>query len=303
MLFLITILCFGLINMAPYDAVDAITTPNMSNETVQMMKEKYGYDKPIYIQYLRWLGNISTGNFGYSIVTHANIGDDLMSRVPATIQVVLPAYFVANVLAIFLGLLAGSNKNKLIDKMVDGFCSIGMSVPTFWFAMILMYILGYQLKLFPLIGMHTIGLENSLSDYFRHFFMPFIVLTFAFLPDLTRYIRGSTLGQLKEDYVLVQKAFGNKKSNILIRHVSKNVLLPIITKMGMALPMLVTGAIITETIFGWPGVGPYFIKAVQGLDYPVIMAVLILSSTLVILGNLLSDIIYSLTDPRIKEMR
>lgn len=123
------------------------------------------------------------------------------------------------------------------------------------------------------------------------------------MPDLTRYVRASTIGQLKEDYVLVQQAFGAKKAEILFKHVSKNVLLPLITKLGMALPMLVTGAVITETIFSWPGIGPYFVKAIQSLDYPIVMNILVLSGTLVILGNLLSDILYCLTDPRIKSMK
>ena len=132
--------------------------------------------------------------------------------------------------------------------------------------------------------------------------MPCFVLVIAFLPELVRYVRSSTISQISEEYVMVQNAFGASKKEILFKHVCKNVLLPIITKMGMALPMLVTGAVITETVFGWPGVGPYFIKAVQGLDYPIIMAVLILSSSLVIIGNLMSDILYCLIDPRIKGM-
>ena len=129
-----------------------------------------------------------------------------------------------------------------------------------------------------------------------------MVLTIGFLPDLTRYVRGSTVSQLKEDYVIVQQSFGAKKSEILFKHVSKNVLIPLITKLGMALPMLVTGAVVTETIFSWPGIGSYFVKSIAAMDYPIIMAILLLSSTLVILGNLLSDILYCLTDPRIKSM-
>ena len=215
----------------------------------------------------------------------------------------LPAYLTAYFLAIVLGLVAGSHKNKWQDKVIDGLCSVGISMPTFWFAMILMYFLGYKFKIFPIMGMHTIGLEHSIADYFRHFAMPYIVLTIGFLPDLTRYVRGSTIGQLKEDYVIVQQAFGAKKAEILLKHVGKNVLIPLITKLGMALPMLVTGAVITETIFSWPGIGPYFVKAIQAMDYPIVISVLVLSGTLVILGNLLSDILYCLVRCRIKSMK
>lgn len=303
LIILISIICFALIQLAPYNAVDTMITPKMSNETVELIKIKYGFDKPIYIQYFLWLKGILSGEFGYSIITHESISRDLISRIPATISLVLPAYIVALFISIVLGLISGSNKNKLIDKIIDGFCSIGIAVPSFWFAMILIFIFGYKLALLPILGMSTIGMKPSLSDFLMHFIMPGTVLVIAFLPELIRYVRSSTLGQMSEDYIVVQRAFGASRREILFKHISKNVLLPIITKIGMALPMLITGAMITETVFGWPGVGPYFVNAVRSLDYPVIMAILLLSSTLVILGNLISDILYSLIDPRIKEMR
>lgn len=303
LLLLITIICFGLINLAPYDAIDSITTPDMTKEEIEAKKEAYGLDDPMIVQYGRWLGKIAQGDFGYSLLSHTSIKYDLKIRIPATIQLVLPAYLTAYFLSIMLGLSAGSHKNRWQDKLIDGLCSVGISMPTFWFAMILMYLLGYKFKIFPIMGMHTIGLEHSFVDYMKHFAMPYIVLTIGFLPDLTRYVRGSTISQLKEDYVMVQQAFGARKAEILLKHVGKNVLIPLVTKLGMALPMLVTGAVITETIFSWPGIGPYFVKAVQAMDYPIVMSVLVLSGTLVILGNLLSDILYCLVDPRIKTMK
>ncbi|MDY2629045.1 MAG: ABC transporter permease [Lachnospiraceae bacterium] len=302
MVLIITILCFTLMNLAPYDAIDAMTTPNMSPETVALIKAKYGYDQPVYIQYIRWLDGMLNGNFGYSIVTHQSIAADLAVRIPNTIKLILPAYLLAYVMAIVLGLLAGSHKNKWVDKLIDGLSAVGIALPTFWVAMLFIYFLGYRLNVLPIVGMHTIGKEGSIVDFMQHYIMPFVVLFLSFLPDAVRYVRSSTITQYSEDYVMVQQAFGASKSEIMFKHVCKNVLLPIITKLGMALPMLVTGAIITETIFGWPGVGPYFVKAIQGMDYPIVMVVLVLSSTLVILGNLLSDILYCLTDPRIKDL-
>lgn len=302
LLLIITIICFALIQLAPYNAVDAMTTPKMPQETVNLIKAKYGFDKPAYVQYLLWLKGIISGQFGYSIVTHESISNDLAARLPATIILVLPAYLISLVISIILGLTAGANKNRLVDKIIDGFCSIGIAMPTFWFAMILIFIFGYKLAILPILGMNTIGVDGSFSDFLLHFIMPCSVLVIAYLPELIRYVRSSTMGQVTEGYVMVQNAFGASKREILFKHVCKNVLLPIITKIGMALPMLVTGAMITETVFGWPGVGPYFVNAVRGLDYPVIMAILVLSSSLVIIGNLLSDILYCLIDPRIKEM-
>lgn len=303
MLLIITIICFGLMNLAPYNAIDTFVTPKMSVAQVEAIKVKYGFDQPVPVQYIKWLGNILQGDFGNSILTKQKISSDLLIRIPNTIKLVLPSYLTAFFLAIVLGLIAGMNKNKWLDKLIDGFSSIGIAVPSFWLAMIFIYIFAYQLQIFPIMGMHTIGMENNFGDFLSHFALPYFTLTLAFLPDLARYVRSSTIGQLSEDYVMVQRAFGAGKYEILFKHVGKNVLLPIITKLGMALPMLVTGAIITETVFGWPGIGPYFIAGIRGFDYPIVMAILLLSATLVILGNLMSDILYCLTDPRIKEMK
>lgn len=302
LILLISIICFTLIQLAPYNAIDTMITPKMPQETLNLIKAKYGFDKPAYVQYFLWLKGIASGQFGYSIITHESISRDLLARIPSTIKLVLPSYLIALVISIILGLVSGSNKNKRIDKIIDGFCSIGIAIPSFWFAMIVIFLFGYKLGWLPILGMNTIGVKNSFTDFLLHFIMPCSVLVMAYLPDLIRYVRSSTIGQVSEEYVTVQKAFGASKKEILFKHVCKNVLLPIITKIGMALPMLITGAMITETVFGWPGVGPYFVTAVRALDYPVIMAILLLSSSLVIIGNLVSDILYCLIDPRIKEM-
>lgn len=303
LLLLVTMICFGLINLAPYDAIDSIITDNMTEKEIEAKREEYGLNDSVPVQYVRWLQNVLKGEFGNSLTNRTSIKYDLQNRIPATIKLVLPSYLTAYVLAIVFGLIAGSNKGKWPDKLIDGLCSIGIATPTFWVAMLMMYFFGYKLKLFPLMGMYTIGLENNFADFMKHFAMPYMVLTIGFLPDLTRYVRCSTISQLKEDYVIVQQSFGATKAEILFKHVSKNVLIPLITKLGMALPMLVTGAVITETIFSWPGIGSYFVKSISAMDYPIIMAVLLLSSTLVILGNLLSDILYCITDPRIKSMQ
>ena len=302
LLILITVICFALINLAPYDAVDAITTPDMSAAEIEMRREAYGLNDPVYVQYFRWLNNILHGNFGYSLLSHTSIKYDLMIRIPNTAILVLASYATAYVLAIVLGLVAGSYKNRWPDKIIDGLCSIGIATPTFWFAMLLIYIFSFRMKIFPIMGMHTVG-DNSLGDLLWHFFLPYITLVVGFLPDLTRFVRGSTIGQMKEDYVVVQQAFGAKKVQILFHHIIRNVMIPMVTKLGMALPQLVTGAVVTETVFTWPGIGNYFVSAVKGLDYPIVMAILVLSSTLVILGSLLSDILYCVVDPRIKSMQ
>ncbi|MBF4694953.1 ABC transporter permease [Fusibacter ferrireducens] len=299
---LISILTFTLIQLAPYDAVDSITTPDMSAEYIEALKEEYGLNDPIYRQYLAWAKKTLSGDFGYSIVTHSNIKEALSQRIPATMLIVIPSYLVALMIAVILGLIAGAKQGTLIDKIVDGFCSITMSTPTFWMGLIFLYIFSYKLNWLPSLGMYTTGQEKSVKDLVWHMFLPCVTLTIAFLPQMIRYVRSSTIGQLAEDYVSVQRTYGATEKNILFRHVLKNALLPLITLVGMSLPMLVTGAFVTESIFSWPGVGPYFLGAIRGFDYPIILVILILSSSLVIIGNLLADILYGLIDTRIKDL-
>ncbi|MCA0253102.1 MAG: ABC transporter permease [Actinobacteria bacterium] len=299
MLLLISLVVFLMIQAAPYDVVDSITTPNMSAETIEIIRQRYGLDDPVLVQYFRWLGNVLQGDLGYSLVSQYSISADLAAKIPNTVILVVPAYLTALALAIGLGLWAGANHGRRIDRFIDGASAIGLATPPFWFALLVIYLFGYYLNWFPIIGMHTVG-QDDLIDLLRHFVMPYLVLTVAFAPELLRYVRSSTVSQLREDYVLVQRAFGASRAEIFRNHVSRNVLLPIVTQIGVALPLLVTGAIITETIFGWPGVGPYFLTATKSLDYPVILAILLLSATLVIVGNLIADILYVLVDPRVR---
>ena len=302
LLLLITILCFVLIDLAPYDAIDARINDKMTPAQIAQLKEEAGLNDPMPVQYLRWLGGLLKGDLGMSLINHTDIATDLREKIPNTIKLVLPSYATAYLLAIGLGLIAGRYKNSWLDKIINSLASIGLAVPTFFVALLFIYYFGLKLDLFPVMGMHSLG-EDSFEDFLHHFVMPYAVLVIGFLPDLTRYVRNSTITQFEEDYVTVQKAFGSGSGTILLRHVSKNVLLPMITKLGMALPMLVTGAVITETVFAWPGIGVYFTTAIRNLDYPVVMAVLVLSGSLVILGNLISDILCATIDPRIRAGR
>ena len=300
LLLVISFIVFTLIHLAPYDAIDAQITSNMSQEEINILREQSGLNKPFLIQYVDWLGQILSGNFGHSLVTHNSVGEEILAKIPNTISLVLPAYITALIIAIVLGLLAAANKGKWQDKLIDAVASLGIATPSFWIAMIFIYVLGYQLNLFPIIGMHTIGKEGDFGDFLSHFIMPYLTLTIVFFAELTRYVRSSALSQTNEEYVVVQQAFQATKTQIFTRHIIKNVLIPVITQVGMSLPMLVTGAIITETVFSWPGIGPYLTQATRALDYPIIMAVMLLSATLVIVGNLISDILYSIVDPRIR---
>jgi len=300
LIFLISLISFLLMQAAPYDAVDAITTPDMTPEHVESLKEKYGLDKPVFVQYFYWLKGVAKGEFGYSLVNNSDVASELAERIPNTFMLVLPAFVLALTLALVLGLWSGVKKGKLTDKVIDGYAAVGIAVPTFWLALLLVYFLGFRLGWFPILGMRTIGEEETFVNLLHHLVLPVTVLTLSLTPELIRYVRSSTIGQLNEDYVMVQMAYGESRLNILYKHVLRNVLLPIVTLIGMYLPLLVTGAFVTETIFSWPGVGTYFITAIRSFDYPVVMAVLLLSSVFVIVGNLLADLLYMIIDPRIK---
>lgn len=301
LLLVISFIVFFLIHIAPYNVIDSMITPNMTDEQIDFLIEKHNLDAPFFVQYITWLKNMLMGDFGHSLMSQVSIKSELIRRLPNTFILVFPSYVTALLLSIILGLVSAANNNKLIDKLIDGIVSIGIATPTFWFGILVIYLFGYSLKLFPILGMYTIGKEGQFLDFISHFIMPYITLTWAFFPRLTRYIKSSAKDQIENDYVKTQYAYGATKREIFMRHISRNILIPIVTQIGLALPTLITGAIITETIYSWPGIGPYLMNATKALDYPVIMAILMLSATLVILGNLLSDILYSIVDPRIRQ--
>lgn len=300
LLLIISFIVFSLISIAPFDVIDAMALPEMTQEQVELLYKEHGLDKPFLARYWSWLQNVLTGNLGKSIITKQSIAQELATRIPNTMILVIPSYLTALAVAIGLGLLASSHKGGFLDKLIDFVASMGIALPTFWFAMILIYVFGYQLNWFAIVGMYSVGSDRSFGDFLSHFVLPYITLTVNFFPRTLRYVRSSAIQQTKEDYVVVQRAYRANRFDIFSKHISRHILIPVVTQIGLALPMLVTGALITETVFSWPGVGPYLMTATRALDYPVIMAVMLLSSTLVILGNLLADVLYFVVDPRIR---
>lgn len=299
MLFFISIISFILMQMAPGDPLQAYITPQMSPDDIERIRQSMGLDQPIIVQYFRWLMNALQGNLGYSMVSHRPVIQVIVERIPNTLLITVTALVISILVAIPVGLYAGYKKNSIIDNILNVTSYIGISIPSFWFAMILIYIFSVKLGLLPSVGMRTAGVETTI-DLVKHMVMPVIVLSYYNLCVFTRYIRSSTIGQLREDYVLTQRSYGATTKEILFKHVLKNTLLPVITIFAMALPQLVTGAFITETIFGWPGMGQLGVNAIFGYDYPVVMGITMISSLMLILGNLLADILYQLVDPRIK---
>jgi len=302
MLIVISIVSFSLIKLAPGDPVQSFITPAMSDNDILRIRQNLGLDRPVHIQYIQWLKNVITGNLGYSLINHRPVLNQILERIPATLGLMGSSLLLSILVGIPLGLISAANKNKWIDNISTIFSYVGISIPSFWFAMILIYTFSLKLNLLPSIGMRTVGIYTT-WDLIKHGIMPTIVLSLQNIAVITRYIRSSTISQLKEDYVMVEYASGASKAEVLYKYVLKNSILPVITIVGMSLPSLVSGAFITETVFGWPGMGQLGINSIFSFDYPVIMAITMFSSLLLIIGNLLSDILYGIADPRIKELR
>ncbi|WP_314591247.1 ABC transporter permease [Paenibacillus terrigena] len=302
LLWFISVVSFALIKLAPGDPVNSFVTPNMSAEDVERIRHSLGLDQPVIMQYFIWLKNVLQGNFGYSLTNHRPVLELILERLPATIGLMGSALFLSLIIAIPLSIIAASRKNKLLDRGISMISYIGISIPSFWFGIMLIYIFAVKLHWLPSMGMRTIGVD-SFWDIVKHGILPCAVLTFINVSMYSRYIRSQAISQLEEDYVQIQYAYGATKRSVLWRHVLKNVLLPIITILGMSFADLIAGAFITESVFSWPGMGSLGITAVFGLDYPVIMGITMFSSFMLVIGNLVADILYSVVDPRIKTMR
>lgn len=299
MLFFITIISFILMHLAPGDPLQAYISPEMNVDDIERMRESLGLNDPIIVQYFKWLLNTLQGNLGYSMVSNKPVLDLILERLGPTLLLSGSALIISLIISIPVGLIAGYKKNSILDNVINVISYVGISIPSFWFAMMLIYVFAMKLNILPSVGMRSIGVDTT-SDMLKHLILPATVLSFYNISVYVRYIRSSTIGQLKEDYVLTQYAYGASTKEILFRHVLKNTLLPVITIFGMSLPGMFTGAFITETIFGWPGMGQLGVNAIFGYDYPVVMGITLISSTMLIIGNLIADILYTIIDPRIK---
>ncbi|QOS77529.1 ABC transporter permease [Paenibacillus sp. JNUCC31] len=299
LLFVISIVSFTLIKLAPGDPVLSFVTPNMGAEDVERIRQNLGLDQPMYVQYVVWLKNVLSGDLGYSLVNHRPVAEMIIERLPATFGLMGVSLLLSLLISIPLSMIAGSRQNSLFDRGLSLISYIGISIPSFWFGMMLIYFFAVELHWLPSMGMRTVGMDSA-WDIIKHGILPCTVLTFMNVSVYMRYIRSNTISQLEEDYVQIQYAYGATKGTVLLRHVLKNVLLPVITILGMSLPELIAGAFITESVFSWPGMGSLGISAVHGLDYPIIMGITMMSSVLLVVGNLIADILYGVVDPRIK---
>lgn len=302
MLILISILSFGLLELAPGDPADAYINPLMSSQDIENIRVNMGLDKPVYIRYLNWLKNTLSGNLGISYINHMPVTEQIMEKMGNTFILMGTSLIFSILVAIPLGIFLAVNKNSITSKVSSVFNYIGVSIPSFWIGMILISIFSVKLNIFPSGGMHTIG-NDSIGDLVKHLVLPVITLGLYNTAIFTNYVEASVNEQLKKQFVITARAKGLSEKVILFKHVLKNSLTSLVTILGMSIQKLVTGAFVTEVVFSWPGMGRLMIDSIFSRDYTVIMAITMLSALFLILGNLVADILYLLIDPKIKSSK
>ena len=301
---LVSIFSFSIVYFAPGDPLYIYMTPGatghkMTDEELDRMRESLGLNGNVVEQYMSWAGKAARGNLGISINNKRPVLDQILEKLPCTAGLMGASLVLSLVLAIPLGLIAGTHKNKLADNIISGLTYLGISVPAFWLGIMMIIVFSMTFKLLPGSGMRTIGV-NSAWDVIQHGIMPALVLSLNNMAVFVRYIRSNTIVQLEEEYVLTAVSKGAGKKRIMYGHVLKNCMLPVITSVGSRLGTLVTGSFIIESIFSIPGLGSYYITSVTDRDFPMIIGSTMFYTGVYILSLLIVDILYVIIDPRIR---
>ena len=274
--------------------------PRVSQAAVEARAIQLGLDQPIYIQYFTWLTQLLRGNWGYSTKTFLPVYGMISANLGPTLLLMGTSMLLGFLVAVPLGVYSATHQYKKGDYAAVTFSFLGTSIPSFFLSLILVYLFTIQLGWLPSGGMTTLGAAPSVWDVVRHMVMPVIVLTASIAGSNIRYIRSSVLEILQQDYLRTARAKGIGRFLTINKHAMRNALLPIVTVIGMEIPMLIGGAVIVEQVFSWPGLGLLTMTAIMNRDYPVIMGVSLLSAVIVLAGNLLTDILYAVVDPTIQ---
>jgi peptide/nickel transport system permease protein len=300
LLLLVSLVGYAIMNLAPGGPLAVyVHNPQVTPEKIEVLRHQLGLDRPWYLRYAAWLQGLAAGHWGYSYYTGRPVLDMIGERLPATFTLMLSAFALALALSFPLGVLAATRKYSWPDHLLSFGSFFVWAMPTFWLGLMLQMTLAVRWHLLPVAGMHDID-NRSAVDLLRHLALPAIVLGIGSIASWSRYLRSGMLEVLGQDYVRTAYAKGLAGRRVITRHVVRNALIPIVTIMGLDLHVLFSGAVITEAIFGWPGMGRLFLGALNNRDYPLQMAGLIISAALLIAGNLLADLMYAALDPRIR---
>jgi len=304
MLFVLTILCFGLIKAAPGDPFSSRLDPKINPEVYEKQREALGLNDPIHIQYLNWVKGAIRGDFGESMIFKGRAVSDLIGeRLENTLYLGLMTLFITIVVSIPIGIYSARHPYTPLDYGATAFGFFGLATPNFFFGLVAIYIFSITLGWLPAQGTVTRpGMEGFelFIDKIRHLILPSLTLGLAGTATYMRYMRSEVLDVLGSDYIRTARAKGMTERSVLYKHTLRNALIPIITLLGFEVGTLLAGAVITEGVFQFPGLGRLFLQSIGNRDYPTIMAINLMLGFLVLLGNLLADIFYSIVDPRIR---
>lgn len=280
--------------------LEMLKGPRISDAALQAKEIAAGLDKPLIVQYFVWLWQLLQGNLGYSMKSYEPVSAMIGSHIGPTLLLMGASLALSLLIAVPAGIYSAVKQYSKGDYAVVTASFIGSSIPSFFLALILIYIFTVKLGILPSGGMNTLGMGGGVLDTVRHMVMPVIVLAVSLAGSNIRYIRSSFLEILQQDYLRTAKAKGIGYKRVIWKHAMRNALLPIVTVIGMQIPMLFGGAVIIEQVFSWPGLGLMTMTAIMGRDYPVIMGVCLLSAVVVLVSNLITDILYALVDPTIQ---
>lgn len=295
----ITLIDFAMTCMAG-SPLDALVGPRISEDAVAAKEIALGLDKPFYVQYWIWLKQLLQGNMGYSMKSFQPVAEMIGKHIWPTLLLMGSSFIVGLLIALPAGVYSATHQYTKRDYAVVTASFIGTAVPSFFLALLFIYIFNIQLGWLPGSGMTMLGTDGGFLDVLRHLIMPMMVLAVGMAGTNIRYIRSAVLEILGKDYLRTARAKGIGRRKVTVRHALRNALVTVVTIFGMQLPMLLGGAVIVEQVFSWPGLGLMTMSAINARDYPVIMGVCLLSAVVVLLGNLLTDILYAVVDPTIR---
>ncbi|WP_053384237.1 ABC transporter permease [Leucobacter celer] len=305
LLIAISIVVFALLQMTPGGPLSMGEGGSNPAAAAQMAKirEQYGLNDPIPVQYLHWIGGVVTGDWGDSFKTGQPVLQVIGERVGVTLTVSGLAFLLSTVIALIIGVIAAVNRQSAFDYTTTGLSFIGLATPSFWFALMLVYVFSFQLGWLPASGLQDLragytGFDGAI-DRIRHLILPVAVLSLVSVASLTRYVRASMLDVLAQDYIRTARGSGLAERTVIVGHALKNAAIPVTTVVLLSIPEIFLGAVITETIFGLPGMGRLFIESANERDYPVLLGLLMIAALLVVIANLVADLVYARLDPRI----
>lgn len=302
---LVSMVGFAFLHLAPGGPAGVMTgNPKVTGEDLDRIASNYGLDRPVPVQYLCWFRQVFLRfDFGRSYVTGRSVSSMILERLPATLELMFSAFVLAVIAGGLIGTVSAVKKGSLLDQVLSVVTMTGMSVPVFWLGLVAIYLFSLKLGIFPAGGRSAIGMDGSPADRIMHLALPASVLSLVYLSSWARYIRDGLLESFEGEFIRTARAKGLGERAVIMKHALKNAVLPAVTVVFMQLPTLFTGAVITETVFSWPGMGRLFFEGLQRQDHTRVLGIIVVSSLLIILFNLAGDLLGMAIDPRIDKGR